>query len=121
MGISRSATVVCAYLIATTSMTSKEAIDFVISKRPIVCPNLGFRLQLETYSHRFCPQKKGRLRITSVGESIGARIRKLRRGSGKEPSSPVGEDTQDIPPVTVTMSSVRIDATSDTVASVVET
>ncbi|KAI0344996.1 DSPc-domain-containing protein [Trametopsis cervina] len=53
MGISRSATVVCAYLIATAQMTPDEALDFVMQKRSIACPNLGFRLQLETYASRF--------------------------------------------------------------------
>ncbi len=52
MGISRSATVVSAYLVATTMMQPHEAIDFVQSKREIVCPNLGFRRQLEVYASR---------------------------------------------------------------------
>ncbi|KAH9983943.1 protein-tyrosine phosphatase-like protein, partial [Russula vinacea] len=49
MGISRSATIVCAYLIATSRMTADEALNAVREKRPIVCPNLGFRRQLEEY------------------------------------------------------------------------
>ncbi|OBZ72497.1 putative rhodanese domain-containing dual specificity protein phosphatase [Grifola frondosa] len=49
MGISRSATVVCAYLLATTPMIADEAIDFVRSRREIVCPNIGFRTQLDMY------------------------------------------------------------------------
>ena len=53
MGISRSATVVCAYLIATTPLLAPEAIDFVSSKRSVVCPNVGFRQQLETYGKQF--------------------------------------------------------------------
>lgn len=50
MGISRSATVVCAYLIAERGMTGPNAIEFVRSKRPIVCPNVGFRRQLDEYA-----------------------------------------------------------------------
>jgi hypothetical protein len=50
MGISRSATVVCAYLIAEKGMTGPAAIDFVREKRPIVCPNVGFRQQLDEYA-----------------------------------------------------------------------
>jgi len=50
MGISRSATVVCAYLIAEEGMTGPAAIDFVREKRPIVCPNMGFRQQLDEYA-----------------------------------------------------------------------
>ena len=50
MGISRSATVVCAYLIAENGMSGPAAIDFVRSKRPVICPNVGFRQQLEEYA-----------------------------------------------------------------------
>ncbi|THU86236.1 phosphatases II [Dendrothele bispora CBS 962.96] len=52
-GISRSATVVCAYLIATLRMQAPDAIALVHSKREIVNPNLGFRQQLDAYSLRF--------------------------------------------------------------------
>ena len=50
MGISRSATVVCAYLIAEKGMTGPAAIDFVRGRRPIICPNVGFRRQLDEYA-----------------------------------------------------------------------
>jgi len=50
MGISRSATVVCAYLIAENGMTGPGSIELVRSKRPIVCPNVGFRQQLDEYA-----------------------------------------------------------------------
>ncbi|PIL24662.1 hypothetical protein GSI_12546 [Ganoderma sinense ZZ0214-1] len=58
MGISRSATVVSAYLVATRSMQPHEAIEYVQSKREIVCPNLGFRRQLEVYASRLRGSKK---------------------------------------------------------------
>ncbi|KAJ3890479.1 protein-tyrosine phosphatase-like protein [Lentinula edodes] len=45
-GVSRSATVVCAYLISNAGMTAMESITFVQSKRKIVSPNNGFRKQL---------------------------------------------------------------------------
>lgn len=50
MGISRSATVVCAYLIATHALAPAHALEFLISKREIVCPNLGFRRQLDIFA-----------------------------------------------------------------------
>jgi len=82
MGISRSATVVCAYLCATSPMTAEESIDFVISKRSIVCPNLGFRMQLDTYATRFYT---GGLKLNhaarttrSVSSGIADRVRRLR-------------------------------------------
>jgi len=55
VGMSRSATVVCAYLVATTSMRPTDAIGFVSSKRVVVSPNPGFRRQLEKYSARYHP------------------------------------------------------------------
>jgi len=50
MGISRSATVVCAYLIAEKGMNAPTAINFVREKRPIICPNVGFQRQLGEYA-----------------------------------------------------------------------
>ena len=49
MGISRSATIVCAYLIATMRMTPDEALAAVREKREVVSPNIGFLRQLEEY------------------------------------------------------------------------
>ncbi|KAE9392516.1 phosphatases II [Gymnopus androsaceus JB14] len=49
-GISRSATVVCAYLISTEDMTAMESITFVRSKHRQVSPNNGFRKQLRLYA-----------------------------------------------------------------------
>ncbi|KAK7438424.1 hypothetical protein VKT23_018037 [Stygiomarasmius scandens] len=56
-GVSRSPTVVCAYLIATTpgpkAMRAFEALELVRSKRSVVQPNSGFRKQLEQFAERF--------------------------------------------------------------------
>jgi atypical dual specificity phosphatase len=52
-GISRSATLVCAYLVATTPMRATEAISHVQAKRGIVAPNLGFRRQLVEWERQF--------------------------------------------------------------------
>ncbi|KAF9245356.1 protein-tyrosine phosphatase-like protein [Melanogaster broomeanus] len=52
-GISRSATLVCAYLVATTPMGALDALAHVQAKRGIVAPNLGFRRQLVTWGHQF--------------------------------------------------------------------
>ena len=52
MGVSRSATVVCAYLIAHKNMKAKEAIAYARSKRSVVRPNLAFRQQLEVYASK---------------------------------------------------------------------
>lgn len=53
MGISRSTTVVMAYLIATSQMTPREALAAVRAKRAIVRPNRGFMSQLHEYHSRF--------------------------------------------------------------------
>lgn len=89
MGVSRSATVVCAYLIATMSMTAPESISFVQSKRGIVCPNIGFRHQLEAYEERCNGSVNGsvkdgkrrlRTKRTSVriGDGMAARISRFK-------------------------------------------
>lgn len=43
----------CAYLVAAKRLQGHEAIAFVQAKRGIVCPNLGFRHQLEMYAMRY--------------------------------------------------------------------
>lgn len=48
-GVSRSATIVMAYLIAKEDMTYQEAHQHVKARRPIVRPNDGFRRQLEDF------------------------------------------------------------------------
>lgn len=61
-GISRSATIVCAYLIATERMAAMKSIEFVQSKRGCVSPNNGFRQQLIAYATHFdgtLPKKPG--------------------------------------------------------------
>ncbi len=49
MGISRSATLLCAYLISKKSMLSKDAIKFLKDKRPQVEPNFGFCFRLDCF------------------------------------------------------------------------
>ncbi|CAL1714189.1 unnamed protein product [Somion occarium] len=81
MGISRSATVVCAYLIATTSMPPNEAMGFVVSKRAVICPNLGFRQQLDTYAARYGIEDqrfKDEAKRKSAHVSVAERIRRFR-------------------------------------------
>jgi protein-tyrosine phosphatase len=48
-GISRSATIVSAYLMYKNNLSRNDAIDFIKSKRPIVNPNNGFKEQLDNY------------------------------------------------------------------------
>lgn len=46
LGVSRSASVVLAYLLKTTNQTLKEVFQFVKHKRPIIKPNPSFIKQL---------------------------------------------------------------------------
>lgn len=45
-GVSRSATIVIAYLIKKFKVTYKDALDFVKKKRSVVKPNEGFEMSL---------------------------------------------------------------------------
>lgn len=49
-GISRSATIVLAYLIKHNNMSLNDAFNFLRSKRPSSFPNPGFMIQLQTFA-----------------------------------------------------------------------
>lgn len=51
-GISRSSTIVIAYLMKTRRMSLREAYYHVKSKRPLIRPNTGFWKQLIEYEHK---------------------------------------------------------------------
>jgi Dual specificity phosphatase, catalytic domain len=86
MGISRSATVVCGYFVATMKMTPQEALTAVKAKRGIVCPNLGFRIQLEEYA-RVLQDGRDKGRALPARSRLGGKvIRKLTGAAQKEPN-----------------------------------
>ena len=86
--MSRSATVICAYLIATAKMTPHEAISAVRAKRGIVCPNLGFRRQLGQYANQLNGGRTGGTgaRLAKMSEDAAGAIRKL-AGRAQEESN----------------------------------
>ncbi|KAJ7626368.1 protein-tyrosine phosphatase-like protein [Mycena polygramma] len=89
-GVSRSATVVCGYLVATTYMTASESICYVQSKRAVVCPNLGFRNQLQAWSIQFYgnnAKQSGGSRVARMTDGIAERIRELKASAGAPPST----------------------------------
>ncbi|KAJ7253956.1 protein-tyrosine phosphatase-like protein, partial [Mycena rebaudengoi] len=51
-GLSRSVSVVCAYLIAMKGLTAAEAIAYMKDRRSIAHPNAGFRAQLRQWAAR---------------------------------------------------------------------
>lgn len=56
-GVSRSVTVVVAYLMKTKNMSLKQALDLVKTKRPTMCPNEGFQTLLQSYEDILRPKK----------------------------------------------------------------
>ena len=84
MGISRSATIVCAYLIATMRMTPHEALAAVREKRGIVSPNMGFLRQLEEY---YVTQVSGGRGNLKAGGARPAKLEAIRRLTQKDPNS----------------------------------
>lgn len=91
MGVSRSAIVVCAYLVATTTKDAIESIQFVQSQRGIVNPNLGFRRQLDEWSDRFVGNrpKRSDTVVSKFTGSIADRIRQLKGGGTPAPVAQV--------------------------------
>ncbi len=51
LGISRSTTIILAYLMKTYYATLYEAFKFLRHRRPIICPNMGFLRQLIDYEN----------------------------------------------------------------------
>ncbi|KAJ7635133.1 protein-tyrosine phosphatase-like protein [Roridomyces roridus] len=49
-GLSRSVSVVCAYLIAAKGLTASEALAYAKNRRSIAHPNIGFRAQLRKWA-----------------------------------------------------------------------
>ncbi|CAL8464986.1 g4521 [Coccomyxa elongata] len=61
-GVSRSATMVSAYLMATEGLTPEQAISAIKKARPIVNPNSGFLIQLQLFYEMSCkldPENEG--------------------------------------------------------------
>ncbi|EIW76527.1 phosphatases II [Coniophora puteana RWD-64-598 SS2] len=56
MGVSRSATVICAYLMQSQRIDARAALQVLRKRRSMVHPNYGFRKQLHTFAEcRFKP------------------------------------------------------------------
>ena len=50
-GLSRSATIVIAYLMWSQKWKFADALDYVVKRRPLVCPNDGFQKQLKIFEN----------------------------------------------------------------------
>ncbi|VDM17197.1 unnamed protein product [Hydatigera taeniaeformis] len=64
-GISRSATIVLAYLVKYQDMSLSEAYEYVLSIRPCIHPNIGFWRQLIAYEEARRGYRS--MRVTSTG------------------------------------------------------
>ncbi|KAG6604580.1 phosphatase Slingshot 2 protein [Phytophthora cinnamomi] len=61
-GVSRSSSMVVAYLMKLRAMSFEQALAFVVERRPIANPNESFRRQLQEYGRRLqrsAPKEKG--------------------------------------------------------------
>jgi len=67
-GVSRSATIVSAYLITAYHIGHEEAVQKVREKRPIARPNYGFMMQLEMYATKLKQGDSSTAQIT-ISES----------------------------------------------------
>ncbi|KAI0046975.1 phosphatases II [Auriscalpium vulgare] len=106
MGISRSATVVCAYLVATTNMSPAQALAAVQAKRAVVNPNYSFQRQLRKYSARCCGEPEV-LADPGTGSGSGSTVaERIRLLSGDEDAT-----------VSVAITSSTSASTRSTVAS----
>ena len=57
-GQSRSASIVIAYLMKEKSLTLDESLKLLREKRPCVCPNMGFFVQLRSFEKKLIQQKE---------------------------------------------------------------
>ncbi|KAI0738587.1 protein-tyrosine phosphatase-like protein [Daedaleopsis nitida] len=62
-GISRSPTIVCAYLIATLGYAPQTALEYVVARRQIVSPIRAFLRQLASYAARLCPGRQAQQQV----------------------------------------------------------
>eukprot|EP01083_Nonionella_stella_P299044 1014756_1 len=58
-GISRSSTIVLAYLMAWLGLDFQTALDFLTERRECACPNPGFRAQLQEFAREGAAAKLG--------------------------------------------------------------
>jgi len=64
-GVSRSATVVCAYLMRYGGLTMEEALDHTSACRPCVCPNIGFITQLQRFQSQLSISRRRAATLSS--------------------------------------------------------
>lgn len=71
-GVSRSASIVAAYLIYKMSMSAEEAVAYVTARRDVVAPNPGFLKQLKAYEQELLLKKKEEKEVKEGHESAAS-------------------------------------------------
>jgi len=77
-GKSRSTTIVICYLMKYHGMKRDEALDDIRKKRPIVCPNAGFMLQLKEWEKLLSGTTE--VGTTKVGTEVGTEVGNIEVG-----------------------------------------
>jgi len=98
MGVSRSVTCLCAYLMAHLGLSYEEALQFVFAKRSVVCPNQSFRQQLRNFENSDLRKelaeelRKQCDNYDDLHRADLAAVQKVLNG-GSEPCSPKSNDS----------------------------
>ncbi|VDM57797.1 unnamed protein product [Angiostrongylus costaricensis] len=79
-GVSRSATVVAAYLITVCDLSFSNALKFISKKRPVVNPNFGFRMQLCAFAERRLRQWQSLLPVAVPFLSLSFMVKQFLEG-----------------------------------------
>jgi len=97
-GVSRSATVVTGFLMKKLNIPFKQALVHLQQTRVIVCPNLGFREQLEIFwemKYQIDPKNKSfkRLKLMAMGKEReeNGKLEKIEYGEDPEKKVMVGD------------------------------
>ena len=86
-GMSRSASCVIAYLLATTSMNTAEAMAYVKARRPIIMPNYGFEHQLRQWEAKhFVATRKRRVSSKQIAMGLQGRIERYKMATKGTPA-----------------------------------
>ncbi|CAJ0579016.1 unnamed protein product, partial [Mesorhabditis spiculigera] len=73
-GVSRSATIVAAYLCTITKISAFNSLAHITNLRPVVNPNFGFRLQLAQYADREAHHRFESIKDTCDQELFDAQL-----------------------------------------------
>jgi protein-tyrosine phosphatase len=84
MGISRSSTIVIAYLMSRYGMTYKSALDFVKAIRPQIRPNRYFKQQLQQFEYELYGSYSSIYR----GTQSNSNNKKIKKKNKSTPSIP---------------------------------